>query len=82
MHKNKFLQKTFGVVPKGQINLNVFNIFNFVHYDSVITFQTNKCTRSYQDYNDIMKHQLLHVSGLIGPSSGSTQFYKTAAVSP
>jgi len=26
-----------------------------------------------------MKHQLLHVSGLIGPSSGSTHLYKTIA---
>jgi len=67
MHKNKFLQKTFDVVPKGQTNLNVYNIFHFMLYNSVITTQTNKCTQSYQDYNNIMKHQLLHVSGLIGP---------------
>ena len=82
MHKNKFLQITFDAVPKRHTNLNVFNVFHSVHYNLVITFQTNKRTQSYQDNNNIMKHNFLHVSGLIGPSSGCTQFYKTATVSP
>ena len=37
----------------------------------IITIQTNKCTQFHYNCNDIKKHQLLHVSNLSDPPSGS-----------
>jgi ABC-type transport system involved in cytochrome c biogenesis permease subunit len=42
-----------------------FHILHSVHYHSIITMQTNVCTRLYSNYNNIIKHKLLHVLGLI-----------------
>jgi len=33
------------------------------------------CTKFYSNYNNVIKHQLLHVSNSIVPSSGSIQLY-------
>jgi len=41
--------------------------------------QTNECTQ-FHSSNTTTTQQLLHVSGLTGPSSGSTQFYKRDAL--
>jgi len=54
------------------------HILHSLHYNSLITIQTNDCTQFYLN-NDITTHKLLHVSGFICPSSGSTQLY-TAVV--
>jgi hypothetical protein len=35
----------------------------------------NHCTQFYSNYNNITRHQLLHVSNLIVPSPGSTQLF-------
>jgi len=40
--------------------------------DSVITIQTKKRTQFYYNHNILTTQQLLHVLGLIGPSTGST----------
>lgn len=50
-----------------------------MHYDSIITTQTNQCTRFYYDHNNITTHKLLQVLGLSGQSSGGIHLYKTVA---
>jgi len=37
-------------------------------------------TKFYYSYNNIVKHQLLHVSVLIGPSSGSRKLRQTTVL--
>jgi hypothetical protein len=54
-----------------------FHFLHCVHYNSVIAFLTNECTRFYSDHSNITTHQPLHVLGLIGPLSVKTQLYKT-----
>ena len=49
-----------------------------MHYNRIITYWTNECTRFYWSHN-ISTHQLLHDSGLNVPSSGNTQLLKTVA---
>jgi len=39
---------------------------------NIITISTNECIQFYENHNMTHTHKILHVSGLTGPSSGST----------
>lgn len=43
------------------------------NFQTIITIRTKECTQFYCSHNNIIKHQLLHVTGITGPASGSTQ---------
>jgi len=64
----------------GQTDFFEFHILYSVHYNSVITIRTNECTQFYWDRDIITTNRLLHVAGLIGPSSGSPRFYKNSCL--
>ena len=51
-------------------------IVHSVHYNTIITIETNERTQLYQNHNNITTHQLLLVSGLSDPYSWSTHLYK------
>jgi hypothetical protein len=56
-----------------------FHILHSMHYNSIITLWTNKHTQFYSCHN-ITTHQLPHILGITGPSSGSTHLGKTEAL--
>jgi hypothetical protein len=57
------------------INILHINLVSQIRYiyvwkNRIKIIQTNKCTQFYQNYNNIKKNQILHVMGLVGPTSG------------
>jgi len=77
------------LAPKSDHYWDVFRfsfVFSCRHWESnlknvqpIITIRTAECTKFYWSHSISSHH--LHVEDLAGPSSGSTQLYKTAEFS-